>query len=155
MITRHIWTIWTALSAVPRKAIKSNHSLTQDFELTKEMHNTNPFTKHTNSDNRRPVGHLWGWAMGCLLWEFSVKISGAITRTHCIVLFWKCWRLLVNSQEVPQGPLLCPMIGAIWPSLSPCTVINPILLTYLLLPNDVFPHVPLEATCYTTSFVSL
>ena len=28
VITRLIWTIWTSLSAVPRKAIKFNHSLT-------------------------------------------------------------------------------------------------------------------------------
>ena len=27
-------------------------------------------------------------------------------------------------------------LGAIWPSLSPCTVINPILLTYSLWPSD-------------------
>ena len=29
MITRLIWTIWTSLSAVPRKAVKFNHSLTR------------------------------------------------------------------------------------------------------------------------------
>ena len=29
----------------------------------------------------------------------------------------------------------CAYRGAIWPSLSPCTVINPILLTYLLVPT--------------------
>ena len=29
MITQLIWTIWTSLSAVPRKAVKFNHSLTQ------------------------------------------------------------------------------------------------------------------------------
>ena len=28
VITRLIWTIWTSLSAVPRKAVKFNHSLT-------------------------------------------------------------------------------------------------------------------------------
>ena len=28
MITQLIWTIWTSLSTVPRKAVKSNHSLT-------------------------------------------------------------------------------------------------------------------------------
>ena len=28
MITRLIWTIWTSLSSVPRKAVKFNHSLT-------------------------------------------------------------------------------------------------------------------------------
>ena len=28
MITQLIWTIWTSLSAVPRKAVKFNHSLT-------------------------------------------------------------------------------------------------------------------------------
>ena len=34
--------------------------------------------------------------------------------------------------------------GAIWPSLSPCTVINPILLTYLLISIQESPTPPQE-----------
>ena len=37
MITRLIWTIWTSLSAVPRKAVKFNHSLTPKLTLNSNL----------------------------------------------------------------------------------------------------------------------
>ena len=32
MVTRLIWTIWTSMSAIPRKAVKFNHSLTHSLD---------------------------------------------------------------------------------------------------------------------------
>ena len=37
MITRLIWTIWTSLSAVPRKAVKFNHSVTHSIVKALEL----------------------------------------------------------------------------------------------------------------------
>ena len=34
MITRLVWTIWTPMSAVPKKAVKGNHSLTHSLPIS-------------------------------------------------------------------------------------------------------------------------
>ena len=44
------------------------------------------------------------------------------------------------------------VLGAIWPSLSPCTVINPILLTYLA--NMVCICVPITRTKFENKYFS-
>ena len=68
----------------------------------------------------------------CIVIRASCLSSGfALDSTPLLKLLACCWvlriALLVSSNK---GVLLSCLEGAIWPSLSPCTVINPILLTY-------------------------
>ena len=69
---------------------------------------------------KRNANIIWS-----LKWECSVKLAAELN--VCIGAEVYCY-LLIDTPNTCKDVVQ----GAIWPSLSPCTVINPILLTYLL-----------------------
>ena len=72
-------------------------------------------------------------------WHFTTKFLQGIWFRLFSGILYRCWIILVRNickmHVLSQVGILLSLghnKGAIWPSLSPCTVINPILLTYLL-----------------------
>ena len=95
MITWPIWTTWTSLSAVPRKAVKFNHSLTHSltpdtmlmgiYDIQHHEATLNQFTRH---------GWLIFWGLGDFISGFmTIKMSSKLSTINfwslkiCLFLF--------------------------------------------------------------------
>ena len=98
MITRLMWTIWTVLSAVPRKAVKFNHSLTHSLMFVGSLKwcqtNLLPLwmhfiIKYTSYDNMIQTS-LQGSVQGISWWFY-------------------CWVSYLH-RGIPQGVILLPML---------------------------------------------
>ena len=82
---------------------------------------------------------------------FSLLMYRIASNTNSIRIIWGFGRLKL---------FLNSTIGAIWPSLSPCTVINPILLTYFYIAQNnkylvfVFIVVKLKLRLMCKSYLS-
>ena len=69
----------------------------------------------------------------CLIFVNSVIVSSIISCNDLyqdFIMMYVWYFVIRNSLSV---------LGAIWPSLSPCTVINPTLLTYQLCCLEIYP----------------
>ena len=84
----------------------------------------------------RLIDMKWARASAIMVWNFQgwFLIIMATWEVFCVNLKISCcWSLWNNTVTLKTK-------GAIWPSLNPCTVINPILLTYLLLKPEPFKY---------------
>ena len=72
------------------------------------------------------IVHYWPFVWGIHRLLVNSPHKGPVMKRA-----FTCHDLTLNLEIIPHGYRLC--IGAIWPSLNPCTIINPILLTYLLI----------------------
>ena len=95
MITRLIWTIRTSLSAVPRKAVKFNYSLTRGFETSRDL-------------MIRRLIRYWNGALVILFRPQCVYQRGL--RTHVCIYGWSSLVQIMAWPLLSAKPLPEPML---------------------------------------------
>ena len=82
-----------------------------------------------NLGNGLPAMWLEWWCNAMLLWGHLIPICIMMAHYGLNVL-WIFIRKLFQSRTIPTNELHPFITSAMWPLLSPCTIINPISPTY-------------------------